>query len=68
MNLLNSFIIIHLKLKQYKIQFIFFFLFWFIGFLFFLITEPGYNLGKIILFSISVGIPDDAGDFAQLYA
>ena len=68
MNLLNSFIIIHLKLKQYKIQFIFFFLFWFIGFLFFFITEPGYKLGKIILFSISVGIPDDAGDFAQLYA
>ena len=49
-------------------QFIFFFLFWFIGFLFFFITEPDYNLGKIILFSITVGIPSDAGDFAQLYS
>ena len=68
MNLLNSFIVIHLKLKQYKLQFIFFFLFWFIGFLFFLITEAEYNLSKIFLFSITVGIPSDAGDFAQLYA
>ena len=38
------------------------------GFLFFLITEPGYSLGKIILFSIAVGIPSEAGDFAQFYA
>ena len=68
MNLLNSFIVIHLKLKQYKLQFIFFFLFWFIGFLFFLITEAEYHLSKIFLFSITVGIPSDAGDFAQLYA
>ena len=68
MKLLNSFIIIHLKLKQYKLQFIFFFLFWFIGFLFFLITEPEYHLGEIILFSITVNIPSDAADFGQFYA
>ena len=68
MNLLNSFIIIHLKLKQYKLQFIFFFLFWLIGFLFFLITEPEYHLGEILLFSITVNIPSDAGDFGQFYA
>ncbi len=68
MNLLNLFIIIHLKLKQYRIQFIFFFLFWFLGFLFFLVTEAEYNLSKIFLFSITVGIPDDAGDFAQFYS
>ncbi|MFX0033533.1 MAG: NAD-binding protein [Candidatus Hodarchaeota archaeon] len=68
MNIANSFIIIHLKLKQYKLQFIFFFVFWLIGFLFFLITEPEYNLGQIILFSITVKIPSDAGDFGQFYA
>ncbi|MCK4381596.1 MAG: NAD-binding protein, partial [Candidatus Lokiarchaeota archaeon] len=68
MNILNSFIIIHLKLKQYKLQLIFFFVFWFIGFLFFLITEPEYNFGEILLFSITVNIPSDAADFGQFYA
>ncbi|NVM35578.1 MAG: NAD-binding protein [Candidatus Lokiarchaeota archaeon] len=68
MNLLNAFIVIHLKLKQYKLQFIFFFLFWFIGFIFFLITEPEYSFGRIILFSITVGLPSDVGDFGQFYA
>jgi hypothetical protein len=68
MNLLNAFIAIHLKLKQYKVQFIFFFVFWLIGFLFFLITEPEYNIGQILLFSITVNIPSDAGDFSQFYA
>ncbi|MFX1390611.1 MAG: NAD-binding protein [Promethearchaeota archaeon] len=67
MNILNSFIIIHLKLKQYKLQFIFFILFWLAGFLFFLITEPEYNLGEIILFSLVINIPSDAGPFGQFY-
>ena len=68
MNILNAFIAIHLKLKQYKLQFIFFLSFWFIGFLFFLITEPESSLGRIILFSITVGLPTDVGDFGQFYA
>jgi hypothetical protein len=68
MNILNFFIALHLKLKQYKLQFIFFFLFWFIGFIFFFITEPEYNLAQIILFSITVNIPPDALDFGQFYA
>lgn len=67
MNLLNAFIGIHLKLKQYKLQFIFFFLFWLIGFTYFLITEAGYNIWRIFLFSITVGIPSDIGDFGQFY-
>jgi voltage-gated potassium channel Kch len=67
MNILNTFIIIHLKLKQYKLQFIFFFLFWLAGFIFFFITEPEYSLGEIILFSIIVNIPSDAGAFGQFY-
>jgi len=68
MNLLNAFIGIHLKLKQYKAQFIFFFLFWFIGLVYFFITEPGYDLGRIIHFTITVGIPSDVGNFGQFYA
>ncbi|MFW9973103.1 MAG: NAD-binding protein [Candidatus Odinarchaeota archaeon] len=67
MNLLNSFIIIHLKLKQYKLQFIFFFLFWLAGFIFFFITEPEYSLGEIFLFSVLVNIPSDIGAFGQFY-
>lgn len=49
-------------------QFIFFFLFWLAGFLFFFITEPEYTLGEIILFSIIVNIPSDTGAFGQFYA
>ncbi|MFX1388216.1 MAG: NAD-binding protein [Promethearchaeota archaeon] len=67
MNLLNTFIIIHLKLKQYKLQFIFFFLFWLAGLIYFLITEPEYYLGEILLFTITVNIPSDAGDFGLFY-
>jgi len=67
MNLLNAFIGIHLKLKQYKLQFIFFFLFWFIGFLYFLLTIPGFDFGSLFLFSITVGVPSDVGAFGQFY-
>ena len=68
MNLLNLFIEIHLKLKQYRVQFIFFFLFWFSGFLFFLITEPNETFGNLLLFSVTVRSPADAGDYANFYA
>ncbi len=68
MNLLNLFIEIHLKLKQYRVQFIFFFLFWFSGFLFFVITEPNETFGNLLLFSITVRSPADAGDYANFYA
>ncbi|MFX1488069.1 MAG: NAD-binding protein [Promethearchaeota archaeon] len=67
MSLINLFIEIHLKLKQYKLQFIFFFLFWFIGFLFFLITEPQASIGEIILYSLTVRNPEKQGDFANFY-
>lgn len=68
MNVLNLFIEIHLKLKQYRVQFIFFFLFWFSGFLFFVITEPNDTFGNIFLFSMTVRSPADAGDYANFYA
>ncbi len=66
--MINIFIEIHLKLKQYKMQFIFFFLFWFGGFLFFLITESGESLGAIILYSLTIRNPQNAGDLANFYS
>jgi len=68
MSLINIFIEIHLKLKQYKLQFIFFFLFWFGGFLFFLISEPLDSLSEIALYSLTIRSPVGAGDFANFYA
>ena len=68
MSLVNIFIEIHLKLKQYKLQFIFFFLFWFGGFLFFLISEPSDSLSEIFLYSLTIRSPSSAGDFANFYA
>ncbi|MFX1348402.1 MAG: NAD-binding protein [Promethearchaeota archaeon] len=68
MKLVNFFIEFRLKLKQYKIAFIFLFLFWFGGFLFFLITESGQNIGIIFLYSLTVRFPPDVSDFANLYA
>ncbi|MFW9822567.1 MAG: NAD-binding protein [Candidatus Thorarchaeota archaeon] len=68
MSLINILIEIHLKLKQYKLQFIFFFLFWFAGFLYFLFSEPSANLGEIVLYSLTVRLPPGAGDFANFYA
>ena len=67
MSLINFFIEIHLKLKQYRLQFIFFFLFWFGGFLFFLITEPGDSLELIFLYSLTVRSPVPEGDLANFY-
>ncbi|MBY9019655.1 MAG: NAD-binding protein [Candidatus Lokiarchaeota archaeon] len=68
MAILNSFINFELKLKQYKLQFIFLFLFWFAGFLFFLFTEPGSTFGQLVLYSLTVRSPLNAGDFANFYA
>jgi len=68
MSLINIFIEIHLKLKQYKLQFIFFFLFWFGGFLFFLFSEPYDSLSEIVLYSLTIRSPAGAGDFANFYA
>jgi hypothetical protein len=68
MSLINIFIEIHLKLKQYKLQFIFFFLFWFGGFLFFLISEPTDTLSEIFLYSLTIRSPTGAEDFANFYA
>ena len=68
MSLINFFIEIHLKLKQYLLQFVFFFLFWFAGFIFFLISEPDDTLGQIFLYSLTVRSPAGAGDIANFYS
>jgi hypothetical protein len=68
MSLINILIEIHLKLKQYMLQFLFFFLFWFSGFLFFLVTESSSSLGEIVLYSLTVRSPSADGDFANFYA
>ncbi|MBY9014167.1 MAG: NAD-binding protein [Candidatus Lokiarchaeota archaeon] len=68
MSIINSFINFELKLKQYKLQFLFLFLFWFAGFLFFLFTELGSNFGELVLYSLTVRSPLNAGDFANFYS
>jgi len=67
MTLINFFIEVHLKLKQYKLQFIFFFLFWLSGFLFFFITEPGDSISNLLFYSLTIRSPLNAGDFANFY-
>jgi len=68
MGLLNSFINFELKLKQYKLQFVLLFLFWFAGFIFFLFTEIGSSFGELVLYSLTVRSPLNAGDFANFYS
>jgi hypothetical protein len=68
MGIINSFINFELKLKQYKLQFVFLFLFWFAGLIFFLFTEPGASFGELVLYSLTVRSPLNAGDFANFYS
>ena len=63
----NVFIVLWLKLKQYKLPFIFLLLFWFGGFLGFLILYPGYDFGSVILFSLGVRSPLPSYDYDKLY-
>ncbi len=67
MSILNFFIGVHLKLKQYKLAFIFLFLFWFGGLMGFFITEPNEDIGILLLYSLGVRRPEPTGDFASFY-
>ncbi|MBD3193872.1 MAG: hypothetical protein GF317_02375, partial [Candidatus Lokiarchaeota archaeon] len=67
MSLINKIIDLELKIKHYKLPFIILFLFWFLGFLFFLIIEPTKNIGEIFLLSITVRTSSIGGDFASFY-
>lgn len=67
MSFINFFIGLHLKLKQYRLQFLFFLVTWFLGFLFFLITQSDDSIGEILLYSITVRVPADIGDVGSFY-
>ena len=68
MKIVNLFIEIELKLKQYMIPFLFLFIVWFSGFMFYVITEPGQDIGALILLSLTVRSPVVASDFSNFYA
>ena len=68
MKIINIFIEIELKLKQYKFPFLFLFLFWFIGFMFFAITEPFQNIGVLFLLSLTIRTPAISSDFSNFFA
>lgn len=68
MSIINSFINFELKLKQYKLQFLFLFLFWFAGFIFFFISESSSSFGELVLYSLTIRVPLNAGDLANFYS
>ena len=68
MNIGTALIGLHLKLKKYMLQFLFLFLFWLVGFIFFFISESGQDLWHIFLLSWTVRTQESAGDFANFYA
>jgi len=68
MSILNLLIEIELKLKQYKLQFVFLLLFWFGGFISFIIMIPNHNFWEYILYSLTVRRPISAVDFTNFYA
>ena len=67
MSLINSLIAAHLKIKQYRIQFLLLFLVWLMGFTFFALTEPFQNLWDLFLISLTVRNPQIASDFANFF-
>ena len=68
MSLLNALIEIELKLKQYKVQFIFLILFWLAGLSVFVAIEPNHSFWEYILFSLTIRRPENAGDFTNFYS
>jgi hypothetical protein len=67
MSIINFLISIELKLKQYKLQFLFLFIFWLGGFIFFLFTISGQNIWIIFLYSLTVRRPTSTNDFINFY-
>ena len=68
MSFINFIINIELKLKQYKIQFLFLIFFWFGGFIFFYLTQPGESMWIIFLYSFSIRRPISSNDFISFYS
>jgi hypothetical protein len=67
MSFINFLINIELKLKQYKIQFLFLIFFWFGGFIFFYLTQPSESIWIIFLYSLSIRRPISSNDFISFY-
>lgn len=67
MSFINFLINIELKLKQYKIQFLFLIFFWLCGFTFFYLTQPGESVWIIFLYSLSIRRPISSNDFISFY-
>ncbi|MHA1612743.1 MAG: NAD-binding protein [Promethearchaeota archaeon] len=68
MNIGTKLIGLHLSLKKYMIQFFILFLFWMMGFIFFLITEQYQDIWHLILLSWTVRTPVNGTDFANFFA
>ena len=68
MSFINFIINIELKLKQYKIQFLFLVFFWLGGFIFFYLTQPGESMWIIFLYSFSIRRPISSNDFISFYS
>ncbi len=68
MSMINRLIVAQLKLKENGMQFILLFLFWLIGFVYFLITEPMKDLFNIFLLSLTVRTSSSPSDFGNFFA
>ncbi|MHA1521132.1 MAG: NAD-binding protein [Promethearchaeota archaeon] len=68
MNIGTKLIGLHLSLKKYMVQFFILFLFWLMGFIFFLITEPNQGIWHLILLSWTIRTPINGADFANFYS
>ncbi len=67
MNIGTTIIGLHLALKKYMIQFFILFLFWLMGFIYYLSTEPYQDLWHLILLSWTIRSPINGGDFSNFY-
>jgi len=68
MSVLNSLISIHLKFKQYRVQFLLLFLFWLMGCIFFVFTKQFQDMWDLFLISITVRKPQITSDFSNFYS
>ncbi|MBD3351510.1 MAG: hypothetical protein GF364_08485 [Candidatus Lokiarchaeota archaeon] len=67
MGLTNKIIDLHLKLKQYNVQFFFLFFFWVAGFTYFSAVEPTHEVLSNILIAFGIRSPNSSTDFASFY-
>ena len=68
MGFVNFVINFQLKLKKNRLQFIFLFLFWLAGFIFFFVHEAGQDFLNIFLLSLTIRTLNNAGDFVNFFS